>query len=71
MMKHVDFTVNLFHVLLIADMYLYSDMMCTNDIKISDVMSDYCIQKSQYSYHRVDHISLHCKEYHTTHLYLM
>ena len=46
-------------------------MMCINDINMSDVMSDNCIQKAQYSYHRVDYMSLHCKEYHTRHLYLM
>ena len=46
-------------------------MMCTNDIKIIDVISDYCIQQRQFSYNGVDHISLHCNEYHTTHLYLM
>ena len=42
-------------------------MMCTNDIKIIDVISDYCIQKRQYSYKGVYHISLHCNEYHTRH----
>ena len=46
-------------------------MMCTNDLKIIDVIFDYCIQKRQYSYNGVDYISLHCKEYHTRHLYLM
>ena len=40
--------------------------MCTKVIKIICVMSDYCIGKRQYSYHGVDHISLHCKEYHET-----
>ena len=55
-------------IILIADIYLRSDMMCTKDIKIICVMSDYCIGKRQYSYHGVDHMSLHCKEYHTKHV---
>ena len=70
-MKYVDFTVNLSMIILIVDMYSWSDMMCTKDIKIVYVMSDYCIGKRQYSYHGVDHISFHCKEYHSIHLQLV
>ena len=47
---------------------IYNLYSCiSKDIKIICVVSDYCIGKRQYSYHGVDHISLHCKEHNTRH----
>ena len=71
MMKHVDFTVNIFHDNF--DCWYVFMKWCDvyKDIKIIYVMPDYCIGKRKYSYHGVDHMSLHCKEYHTRYLHLL
>ena len=51
---------------------MYNLYSCiSKDIKIICVVSDYCVRKRQYSYHLVDHISLHCKEHNTRHLHMM
>ena len=51
---------------------MYNLCSCiSKDIKTICVVSDYCIGKRGYSYHRVDHILLHHKEHNTRHLHMM
>ena len=40
-------------------------------IKITCIVSDYSIAKSQYSYHRVGYMSFHCKEHNTRNLHMI